>query len=234
MNFFGLKLKIYAAVSLISVFVFSFSAYATLLDIGTASYGGNNYNLIYDDNPSGSVVWLDYTSPANTWANQVAWASSLNNSGVLTYNFLTGYSMIWTGGWQLPTTVDEPSSFGAPVPANTSQMAYLYYQQLANTLGNPTNFAPFENIVLNGQQSAYWSGTEVSSSPGSAWIFGLNHGSQHTDGENDNLYALANCPGQLLYDGAPVGAVPEPSTMMLLGLGVAGLAVYGKRRANKA
>ena len=31
---------------------------ATLLTIGTASYGGNNYNLIYDnDSPFGSIVW---------------------------------------------------------------------------------------------------------------------------------------------------------------------------------
>jgi hypothetical protein len=110
-------------------------------------------------------------------------------------------------------------------------MAYLYYQQLGNTLGHPTNLAPFKNIDLNGQQTAYWSGTEVSGSPGSAWIFGLNYGSQHNDGENDYLFALANCPGQLLDNGVPP-TVPEPGTFMLLGTGIAGL-VLVRRRLKK-
>jgi len=34
-------------------------------------------------------------------------------------------------------------------------------------------------------------------------------------------------------DNIAVGAVPEPGTMMLLGLGMLGMAVYGKRRMNK-
>lgn len=37
----------------------------------------------------------------------------------------------------------------------------------------------------------------------------------------------------LSIDGQAAAPVPEPGTMILLGLGMAGLAVYGKRRMNK-
>ena len=58
-------------------------AQATLTVIGTATYddgtGGQEYNLIWDDDNNGkSVVWLDYTHPGDTWNNQMAWAASLN------------------------------------------------------------------------------------------------------------------------------------------------------------
>jgi hypothetical protein len=184
-------------------------AVANLTVIGSATYGGNHYNLIYDNNPSGSIVWLDYSNPANTWPNQVAWASSLNSPGMVTYSFLPGYSMNWSSGWQLPTTVDNPSSFGAPPPASSSQMAYLYYTQLGNTLGNSANTGPFSQIQNDGYGTAYWSGTEVSAYPGAAWIFGASYGSQHNDNESDNLFAAAVRPGQLFYAaalGAPTNA----------------------------
>lgn len=39
-----------------------------------------------------------------------------------------------------------------------------------------------------------------------------------------------NCGNDVLYETVPV---PEPGTMMLLGMGMLGLAIYGKRRMNK-
>src|ERR1035438_2971544 len=60
---------------------------ADLIDIGTATYNGNNYNLIYESTaPFGPIVWLDYSNGGEYYTAQMAWAGSLNNPGVLTYN----------------------------------------------------------------------------------------------------------------------------------------------------
>ena len=62
-------------------------AQATLTTIGTASYGGMDYNLIYDDDDTGygggGLVWLDYTHSNDNWTNQVTWASGLVSYGNL-------------------------------------------------------------------------------------------------------------------------------------------------------
>lgn len=39
--------------------------------------------------------------------------------------------------------------------------------------------------------------------------------------------------GKLVFSAASIVPVPEPGTMMLLGFGMLGLAIYGKRRMNK-
>ena len=76
---------------LVAVLGFSGMAKATLTTIGTATYGGQNYNLIYEDNQH--LVWLDYTHVYAYWDNQMSWAAGLNNPGVLTYNLNPGVSI---------------------------------------------------------------------------------------------------------------------------------------------
>lgn len=45
--------------------------HAALVNIGTATYNGTFYNLIYHaDAPLGPITWLDYTNHSiNSWTN---------------------------------------------------------------------------------------------------------------------------------------------------------------------
>ncbi|MHC4214699.1 MAG: Calx-beta domain-containing protein [Planctomycetota bacterium] len=93
------------AVAAICAFV-TVPASATLTVIGTATYDGNDYNLIWDDdNGAGTqVVYLDYDySSNNRFVNHpdaIAWSSGLG--AALTINLLPDHSVTWSGDWGLP------------------------------------------------------------------------------------------------------------------------------------
>jgi len=77
---------------------------AELTVIGTATYEGSDYNLVYDDDSGGGsgLVYLDYDYSADKWLNHpdaISWAAGLG--AALTIN-LTGYSVEWSGDWRLP------------------------------------------------------------------------------------------------------------------------------------
>jgi hypothetical protein len=200
-------------VALVMLFGFLVQAHATLITIGQAQYGGQNYNLIWDnDSPFGSIVWLDYTTNENTWQTQVNWAAGLNSGGVLTYNIDPLYIVTWSGNWRLPETVDgpldDPSDWGydgtttAGYNITSSEMGHLFYTELGNlgyfdTSGNYVgdgewgllNTGDFQNL----QPDRYWSGTEYSANPSYAWFFDFSDGVQGPGLKSSDWYTRLPC-----------------------------------------
>lgn len=214
-------------------------ARASLTTIGTATYGGSDYNLIWDnDNNGNSVVWLDYSNIHAGWSYQNAWAAGLNSS-ITSYNINPGFIVDWgSSAWRLPSTVDSdgPYVYGtdgtttAGLNINTSEMGHLYYTELGNlgrydTSGNEqsgyglTNTGDFRHL----SESYYWSGTEYAYNPGYAWYSHLMDGNQgHTS---------KTSPGRgLAVRGGQVSAVPVPGAIWLLGSGLIGLLGIRRRR----
>ena len=116
-------------------------AQAALTTIGTATYGGSDYNLIYDDDDTGhgggGLVWLDYSNPPANWTDQKDWAAGLDLG--LTYNIDSAYIVTWNDtAWRLPDTIDgtyDYSCDGATTGGyniTTSEMGHLYYTELEN------------------------------------------------------------------------------------------------------
>lgn len=217
-------------------------AHAALTTIGTATYNGQDYNLIWDDNNNGnSVVWLDYPNLQTDWDSQVAWAASLNGSGVLTYNIDSAYTVEWgVNSWRLPSSYNSsgPSSVfsydgtgDAGYNFTSCEMGHLFHTELGNlgaydTSGRPqsgyglTKTGDFENLI----EGIYWSGTPYGGYYYYAWCFALDRGYQGAGLKEAGMYGLAVRSGQ-------VSAIPVPSTFLLLGFGLCGLA--GVSRRNK-
>ncbi len=188
-------------------------AEAFLINMGIDTLGNR---LIYDDDRD--ITWYDFSNPRDIWDNQVACA------GELVVDF--GGTLI--DDWRLPTAFNEDGS-GPDFGFNTdSEMGHLYYDDDAldidggGSLNNPDNFQNLNNSV-------YWSGTEFATDPTNAWGFTFPSGLQGTIGKGLNFFALAVRPGDVAA-GQPI---PEPGTVVLMGLGVAGMALYGVRRRRQ-
>jgi len=222
-------------------------AQAALTTIGTACYGGSDYNLIYDDDDTGhgggGLVWLDYTHSSATWQNQKDWASGLGASLTVTLESPIHTDIDWTTGWRLPDTVDGPYVHGyegdpdndglytytAGYNLANSEMGHLFYTELGNlgyvdTSGNLQsgyglqNTGDFDNLIA----CWCWSGKEYVD-PDSVWGFWMDRGHQSVTGKSYHRYGLAVRSGQ-------VSTVPLPGAIYLFGSGLIGLASLKRRK----
>ena len=206
---------------MVIVTIIALNAEANLQTIGTATYNSTDYNLIYDTDLN--ITWLDYTNAANSWDNQVSWASGLNTGGVLTYNFNSGVSMNWSGDWRLPTSLNQDGSGPCGgYNCTGSEMGHLYYSELGNSAGYGgfTNTGDFANL----QTVDYWSGTEDTTRADWSWLFLASNGEQFSYYKYLDSDAIAVRSGQL-------AVVPEPisSTLFIVGGATLGFRQFRKK-----
>ena len=210
--------------------VVSFNVNASLLTIGTATYLGNDYNLIYD--VEDQITWLDYSNSGATYVGTETWISSLDTA--LTINLIEGYSPSWgNANWRLPEVYGSGNN---PTNINFigSEMTTLYYSELGNELNDTSlNFGIFNNIISSGfyflEPDPSWGWDPVTGS--FAPYFSWTDSSIADPGElvistntlNSGVYGMAVISGE-------VSMVPVPAAVWLFGSGLLGLVGVARRK----
>jgi hypothetical protein len=158
--------------------------------------------------------------------------TSTLNGNTLAWDYCMDYPRhIDAGGTYIADVNTEGILYGLAVQ-NVTEIAYLLHKYAQNGRG-----AAQDNLqTAIWEELGYWTYDQLTLGA-KALVDEASNTS--TDFVSDfywisPYYSDAN--GNKIYVQAQVGPapVPEPGTMALLGLGMAGLAVYGKRKANKA
>ncbi|MBI5550691.1 MAG: DUF1566 domain-containing protein [Desulfobacterales bacterium] len=182
--------------TLVVVMVCTAAANATLTLIGTATYAGGEYNLIYEDNSvDGGLVWLDYSGGLRGhWQDKVNWASQLGASLII--KLFPGYttSEDLTKGWRLPSAGSNPEYGYNQIK---DEMGHLFYASLKKTTGNSNlgDTTPFKNL----RPEYYWTNTQSAAHTNMAWYFRFSNGRLDEMGTANDFSAMAVRPAKINF-----------------------------------
>ena len=175
-----------------------------------------------------NIFWL---KDANTAATNTFGVGGITASGFMAWDtandWITAMNTATYLGftdWRQPTTTQPDASctiqnFGGfdgqsgGFDCTGSEMGHLFNVEMV------TSAAP--GLFSNVQAGFYWSGTEFAPNPNNAWVFNFSNGSQSAENKGSNVFfAWAVRP------------IPEPSTILLLGTGLAGLVAWRMRKGR--
>ncbi len=219
-----------AVLVMVALFAFSSVSFATLWDRGNG--------LIYDDVLD--ITWLQDANYAGTsgYTASLNYQETISGDPIPAGRMSQSDAMTWAANlsyagfddWRLPTTAYPGYGFNI----TTSELGYMYYVNLGNVADNSVTNNPLnvfftdgnDNLVsfINLQPIVYFMDVENSA-------FSFDYGLQ-SNGAFSNAYqgAWAVRSGDVVSSNAPV---PEPGTMILFGIGLAGLGATKFRRKKK-
>jgi hypothetical protein len=189
-----------------------------------------------------NITWLDLELPGSTPLN---WYSASSTAAT--------FSIFGVTGWRLPRTYDD-INVGGPGPdfgyyntdagynvnPNTSELAFLFHITLGNSSEWDANGTFHNEFGLNNTgpfrflRTGSWSETIVQPGPNHpydtsyAWGFDIEDGFQNVYNRSGALMYW-----QLVRDGDIASAVPEPSTNLLLALGLITLGAKARNRRGR-
>ena len=186
--------------------------------LADANYAEYNYQPQVPPHGYGGSMTYQHDPTRYTAVGFIAW---LNDQG----------GHLGATGWRLPTvTLPDPTCGDSASDAwgygcTGSEMGSLFYTTLGNVQGPVTNSGPFVDI----QSDVYWTSTPYQGNPANTGLYGFHWGSGI-----QNQFGGPGFGGHFVWavlDG-DIATIPEPSTalLLLLGLGLTGLAAKGRRR----